>query len=488
MRLAEAHVYVNHQTRRDLVVSEIGRVISESSSDLVAVMDEELVAEVTNLIEEPTAILGRFDSQFLELPPAVSSTAMKEHQRYFPVTDSQGRQAPYFVAVNNTKARDMDVVRRGHERVLRARLEDARFYYEEDRKTKLSDRSDDLEHVIFHHHLGSYREKIERVSKLALALSGEIAPTQKEIVQRAALLCKCDLVTGVVKEFPSLQGVMGREYALADGEPPEVAEAISGHYLPIKAGGALPPTLSGAILSVADKLDTICGCFGVGISPTGTADPLALRRQALGIILIFLDRGWNLSIEPHVDRALLTLGPLLRVPAKEAKTKILDFFTTRLKSHLLSLEISADAAEAVISLHGTYPLPSVQRSLALEGLKKREGFRDLAQTFKRVVNIIKKFGGKEVPLIAEVLEEEAEKKLLERVMELETEAGKYLASGDFKELLERIADLKAPVDDFFDKVLVDAPNQDLKNARIALLFKTSGIFELIADFSRISTV
>ncbi|MDR2724766.1 MAG: glycine--tRNA ligase subunit beta, partial [Candidatus Adiutrix sp.] len=292
-QLAEAHVQVDFETRRDLVRQEIERAVREHNVDLRLVKDEELVEEVANLLEEPVAILGHFDFHFLDLPLAVAISAMKDHQRYFAITDSKGRLAPYFVAVNNTRARDMDVVRKGHERVLRARLDDARFYYNEDRKARLEERIEALKGVVFHKLMGTSWEKVERFKALALGLADQAGPSLKPKLERAADLCKCDLVTGVVQEFPTLQGLMGREYALKDGEDQEVAEAIMEHYLPNRAGGDLPASSLGAILSVADKLDTICGCFAVGLIPTGAADPFALRRGALGIINIFLDRGWT---------------------------------------------------------------------------------------------------------------------------------------------------------------------------------------------------
>ncbi|MDR1039602.1 MAG: glycine--tRNA ligase subunit beta [Deltaproteobacteria bacterium] len=487
-RLAEAHVLAGFEERRRAVLDEIKKATGGLASDLAADLDPELVDEVANLVEEPAAVMGGFDSQFLDLPLVVSATAMKEHQRYFPVLDNQGRQAPSFVAVNNTRARDMDTVRRGHERVLRARLEDARFYYLDDRKTSLASRAEGLDSVVFHRKLGSYARKVERVTRLAVEIAQECAPEARDTAARAAALCKCDLLTGVVKEFPSLQGVMGREYALADGEPREVADAIAEHYLPVRSGGELPATSAGAVLAVADKIDTVCGCFFVNEAPTGAADPFALRRQALGAIQIVLDRGWRMSFEPYVDRALASFGaPDKGRSAKEIRTQILDFLNTRLKTHILAQGVSADGAEAVLSLHGTFPLASVQRAVALEALKRREGFRDLAQTFKRVVNIIRKFGGREIPLSPGSLTQDAERRLLEAVSALDSESGRYLADGDFAGLLERIASLKAPVDAFFEGVLVDDPDPDLKTARVALLNQTASLFELVADFSRIST-
>ncbi|MDR2339164.1 MAG: glycine--tRNA ligase subunit beta [Deltaproteobacteria bacterium] len=487
-RLAESHVLVDFQERREAVLSEIQKAIRDSNTDLTPLLEPELVDEVANLVEEPVAILGRFDTQFLDLPRQVSATAMQEHQRYFPVEDNLGRQAPYFVAVNNTRARDMDVVRKGHERVLRARLEDARFYYVEDKKIPLSDRLEDLRDVVFHHDLGSYRDKVERVAELAQELAAELAPELRDTIRKASMLMKSDLTTGVVKEFPSLQGVMGREYALSEGESQEVADAIREQYLPVRAGGDLPATLPGAVLSVADKLDTICGCVAVNLQPSGSADPLALRRQALGIILIALDRKWGFSLETYVGKALRILGPLCKRPEREALLETLRFFEARLKSHILSQGISPDGAEAVLTLYANYPLSSLQRAMALENLKKREGFRDLAQTFKRVVNIIKKFGEKEAPLKESDFKLDAEKALLKDITKLEEDAQGYVRSGSFPELLDKIAALKAPVDKFFEDVLVDDPDPELKNTRIALLTRTSRLFELIADFSKVSSL
>ena len=486
-RLAETHVQVDFDKRRDLVRQEIERVLQENSVDLRLVQDEELVEEVANLLEEPVAVLGNFDSHFLELPLAVATTAMKEHQRYFALTDSRGRLAPYFVAVNNTRARDMNVVRKGHERVLRARLDDARFYFSEDRKVKLADRIEALKDVVFHHLLGTSWQKVARFRSLALHLADLVAPQQKEKLARAADLCKCDLVTGVVKEFPTLQGIMGREYALADGEEPEVAEAIMEHYLPVRAGGKLPSSTIGAILSVADKLDTICGCFAVGLIPSGAADPFALRRGALGIINIILDRGWRNSLEPLIDQALEGLAGWAKRPPRETKAAVMEFFKVRLKNLLTGQGVSGDAAEAVLSIYDDQPLAAVLRARALEALKTQDGFKDLAQVFKRVVNIIKKFGAHDDFNNWSQLTHEAEKTLLLRVENLEGRSGSFLASGDFSGLLNEIADLRGPVDRFFDQVLVDDPDPAVKEARVALLTRTGRLFELIADFSRIST-
>ena len=486
-RLAEAHVQVDFQKRRELVHLEIERVLREHSMNLQAVKDEELVDEVVNLLEEPVAILGHFDFHFLDLPLAVAITAMKDHQRYFALTDSKGHLAPYFIAISNTRARDMDVVRKGHERVLRARLDDARFYYNDDRKIRLDGRIEALKGVVFHNLLGSSWEKVERFKALALHIASEAGPNLRSKLERAADLSKCDLVTGVVQEFPTLQGFMGREYALKDGEDQEVAEAIFEHYLPNRAGGNLPASSLGAILSVADKLDTICGCFSVGLTPTGAADPFALRRGALGIINIFLDRGWT-GLETMLDKSLETLAPWAKRPARETKAAVIDFFRARLKSLMIGRGLSADTAEAVLGLYGHEPLSALSRAQALESLKTRAGFKDLAQLFKRVVNIIKKFGNHGDFTAWDRLTQEPETSLLSRIEKLETKSAALIAAGDFIGLIDEIAGLRTPVDHFFEEVLVDDPDPLAKEARIALLSRLGRLFELIADFSRLSTI
>lgn len=486
-RLAEAHIQVDFEKRRNLVRQEIERVLRENSVDLRLVPDEELVEEVTNLLEEPIAVMGHFDSRFLELPLAVAITAMKEHQRYFTLTDSQGRLAPYFIAINNIRARNMEVVRKGHERVLRARLDDARFYFTEDRKTKLSDRIEGLKGVIFHNLLGTNQQKVERFKALALYLADQVAPKQQEKLTRAANLCKCDLITGVVKEFPSLQGLIGREYARLDGEDPQVAEAIHEHYLPVRANGELPLSTIGAILSVADKLDTICGCFAVGLIPSGTADPFALRRGALGILNILLDRGWAVSLNQLIDKSMELLADWSKRPIKEGRSAVAEFIRTRLKGLITERGVSTDATEAVLALYDDNPVAAMRRALALEKLKSQDNFKDLSQVFKRVINIIKKFGAKNDFSDWSRLNLEVEKNILTRLIKLEQKSDKLIESGDFNRLINELTVLRDPVDKFFEQVLVDDPDILIKEARIALLSRLNRIFELVADFSRLNT-
>ncbi|RLB07319.1 MAG: glycine--tRNA ligase subunit beta, partial [Deltaproteobacteria bacterium] len=303
--LRQASVVVDPEERRELIRRRVREAAQKVGGRPLE--DEDLLEEITYLVEYPVAICGRFDNGYLDLPKEVLITAMQQHQRYFPVVDGQGRLLPYFVAVSNIMARDMEVVREGNERVLRARLADAQFFFQEDQKVPLEQRVQELKGVIFQAKLGTSYEKVIRIRELALRLAEELAPEDKEVVARGAYLCKADLVTEMVGEFPHLQGVMGREYALRSGEDPAVAQVIFEHYLPRFAGDALPSTKAGDMVSIADKLDTIIGCFGVGLIPTGASDPFALRRQALGIIHIILDKGYTISLQKMITMALESL-------------------------------------------------------------------------------------------------------------------------------------------------------------------------------------
>jgi glycyl-tRNA synthetase beta chain len=327
---------------------------------------------------------------------------------------------------------------------------------------------------------------VERFTRLADHLADLLDPDAKPVLLRAASLCKCDLVTGVVGEFPALQGIMGREYALLDGEAPLTAQAIYEHYLPVRAGGDLPQSSAGALLSLADKIDTICGCFGVGLTPTGAADPFALRRQALGVINIILDRAYRISLADLIDFALEGLTEWLKKPVDEVKTEVMEFFRLRLKNQATGRGASTDGAEAVLVLHHDDLVGADARVWALEAIKQQADFNDLAVAFKRVVNIIKKFGQRDGfdPALAAA---EQEKALFQAVKAVEEQAESLRLQDDFSGLLERIVSLKPEVDAFFDHVLVDDPDPGIKDNRLALLTRVSRLFDLVADFSKIST-
>ena len=323
----EKFVIVDPDERRRIILEEADKAAAAVGGKVLR--NDELLEVVTFLIEYPTAVCGSYDAGYLELPAEVLITSMMSHQKYFPVVDDKGKLMPYFITINNTLARDPSVVARGNEKVIRARLSDARFFFQEDQKISLDKRAEDLQKVVFHSQLGTSFDKVQRFRKLAAYIAEQVNPALLATVDRAATLAKADLDTQMVGEFSELQGVMGREYALIAGEKPVVAKAIYEHYLPIAAGGELPTTDEGAIVSIADKLDTIAGFFGVNLIPTGTADPYALRRQALGIINIILDKKYPLLLEGIVDESLRILGDRLKKPAAQVKAEVLDFFKAR---------------------------------------------------------------------------------------------------------------------------------------------------------------
>lgn len=474
-------IIVDPRERKEIILSEIKKAAQEVGGHIFT--SEELLETVVFLTEYPTVVCGSFDRSYLRLPQEVLTTTMISHQKYFPVTDESGSLLPYFIAVNNTLARDPVVVKRGNERVIRARLSDANFFFETDRKIPLSARVNDLKKIVFHTLLGTSYEKVLRIRELASWTADIIDPALKPNVERAALLAKADLTTLMVGEFAELQGIMGREYALLAGENPHVAKAIYEHYLPLAAGGALPETNEGAIVSIADKLDSICGFFGVGLIPTGTADPYALRRQALGIINIILAKRYSLSLGEMIEKSLSILSPFLKNGKDEVKTAVMDFFKGRLQNMLLGELHPYDVIDAVLSTPIDDIVSTYEKIAAVETLKSRPDYQQLALTFKRVENIIR--GYEEGVVQPEMFCTAEEKELYENFLTVKKNVLKNTSHGNFGQALLELAHLKKPVDTFFETVLVMAEENDLRLNRLALLKEISSLFHKIADFSKI---
>lgn len=448
--------------------------------------DEELLDEVTNLVEYPEPLLGEFEERYLQLPPELLITVIKKHQRYFAVTDDKGKLLPYFVTVANTVPKDAKLVAAGNARVVRARLEDARFYYEEDQKIRLDARAEQLKKVVFHSKLGTSWEKVERFTALVRWLGERLAPDSIDTLVRAAYLCKADLVTGMVGEFPELQGVMGRAYARLQGEPEAVAEAIFEHYLPTRAGGPIPEETAGALLSIADKMDTIVGCFGVGLIPTGTADPFALRRQTLGIIRIILEKPFRISLSMLIDEALPLLKLQLIEPAKTVRSTVLEFFQGRLHHWLVSQEgYSADVVDAALAVGMDDLVDAVARTKALAAFKTRADFDTLAAAFKRVVNIIK--APEKTPVSADLFGGAAEQELFAVLQDTEGVVNECVDQSNYDGSLEAMAKLKGPIDAFFDSVLVMDKYEAVRRNRLALLTRIHDLFARVGDFRKIQT-
>lgn len=469
------------EKRKEIIRREVGRLAASAGGSIIP--DEELLEQVAFLVEYPSAVLGSFSPEFLQVPREVLITSMREHQRYFSLVDKEGKLLPNFITINNTLTEDPSVVVKGNQRVLRARLSDARFFFDEDRKVRLESRVEALKGVVYQAKLGTSYEKMERFRELAKWLSSSLNPSVADKACRAATLCKADLVSGMVGEFPEVQGIMGREYALHDGEDAEVANAIAEHYLPIQAGGELPSSDIGAFVSLADKMDTICGCFGVGLIPTGSADPYALRRAALGIINIILQRGYRLSLESFVAASLDLLAPKLTRERATVQADVLDFFRGRFVNLFID-RFPVDAVEAVVSASFDDLNDAAARIAALAEFKTRPDFEPLAQAFKRVCNIVKE--GVDVPVKEELFQEQAEKDLYAAFREMAERTTAEVADGRYLEALTGIAGLKERVDDFFDKVMVMAEDEHIRTNRLALLTCIARLLGKIADLAKIA--
>ena len=478
----EHFVTADHAERKATIRRQVEETAQAAGARVS--MDEGLLEEVTYLVEDPTPLCGTFEERFLALPRELLVTTMRTHQRYFTVEGHDGRLVNKFITISNTRVEDPDVVIRGNGRVIRARFSDALFFWEEDRKEKLETRLDSLKNVIYQAKLGTSFEKVERFTALASGLAERFEPAGRDLTVRAARLAKCDLETKMVYEFPELQGIMGREYARLEGEAPRVVQAIYEHYLPVEAGGLLPQDNVGAFVSVADKIDTICGCFGVGLIPTGSADPYALRRSAIGILNILLERGYRQSVPALVEQSLELLAAKLTRPRDQVQAEVVEFIRLRLVNMLTGRGIAADVVEAVLSARFDDPLDAVARVEALAALKAQAGFEPLAVAFKRVGNIIK--GGVDIPLRGELFEADCERTLAEAVGQAGAAVKAAVAAGNYAAALQAIAALRAPVDDFFEGVMVMADKPEIRDNRLALLTAVGRLFEGIADFGKIS--
>jgi len=486
--LRSTKVYVDLDTRRKMVEREINKAAKKVGGKVLP--DDELVDIVKNLVEYPIATVGKFDKEFLEIPREISITVMREHQKYFAVVDKNNQLMPYFIAVNNTRTKDMDLVATGHEWVLRARLADGQFFFKSDLEESFEQRVEKLKGVLFQAKLGTVHQKVQRVQKLAeyLADAAGKSSTVKKQVSKAAWMCKADLVSQVVNEFSKLQGIMGRAYASIQKEPKNVAAAIEEHYRPTYSGGPLPKTVTGALLSIADKIDSICGFFSVGLVPTGAADPYALRRQGIGILQIMIDQGFSFSLRKLIEKSLRLFGIKKAKQIREISDQILTFLQNRMTYQLAEEGFSKDviAAAADVSVEN---VPAVwNRVRALQDLKTAPDFEPLAVAFKRVVNIIKKADVRIKKTVNESLfEEKSEAALYAAYKKVNKKVTSLLDKGRLDQALHEIASLRDPVDAFFDGVMVMAKQKKIRDNRLALLKQISDLFGLFADFSKIST-
>ncbi len=472
-------VIIDPEVRRQRIVKQ-ARELAQNKGGTV-LDDPGLVEEVANLVEYPVAVMGSFSKDYLRVPKEVLITAMREHQRYFSVVAADGKLLPCFITISNTRAEDMEVVRAGNERVLAARLADAAYFFDHDIKQPLADRVEGLKKVTYQEKLGTLYDKMERVKTLAVYLA-RIIKANEDLAARAAYLCKADLLTGIVGEFPKLQGVMGRQYALISGEDPRVADAILEHYLPRFAGDKLPGSPEGMCVGMADRIDTITGCFSVGLIPSGSEDPYGLRRQSVAILNMLIDRGLRLSLVDMISEAC-TLYRLKDNDRMKVKSETLDFFRQRLAGMLASEGFRSDIVDAALSVGFNDPLIGREKVRGLDALRTSEDYQPLVTALKRAGNIIPKdFVG---TANKDLLKQEAEQSLYTAYVDIRDRVMEKTANLDFRGALADIASLRKHVDAFFDTVMVMDKDAKVRNNRLALLAGITGLFSGIADFSRL---
>lgn len=474
------------QAERERIIRE-GVAAIEAETGFTADLPAKTLLEVVNLSEYPQPLVSTFDEEFLQVPEEIIVDAMLMHQRYFPLYDAAGKLTNKFIIVSNGNPECAATIIDGNERVVRARLDDAKFFYEEDLKHPLESYIEKLDKVVFQESLGTVRQKAERLEKLACALSADaqLDAADAADAKRAARLCKADLVTNAVIEFTSVQGVMGSYYAAASGETPQVAQAIGQHYQPRFAGDALPDTTVGKLVALADKLDTICGLFAVGQGPTGSSDPFALRRSAIGIVNM-LEAGLPISLAAAIDESLASFAAQgVAFDAAAVRAEVVDFFVTRTKVMLRDAGVNADTIDAVLAAGVEEPAVISQRAHALEDARANdaETFDNLATAYARANNLRKPELGEDVD---DALLTDPERALAGAVATAEQAVAAALASDDFAAALSQLAALRAPIDGFFADVMVMDEDAALRDNRLRLLNRFVAVFANVADFGKMA--
>lgn len=474
------------QAERERIIRE-GVAAIEAETGFTADLPAKTLLEVVNLSEYPQPLVSTFDEEFLQVPEEIIVDAMLMHQRYFPLYDADGKLTNKFIIVSNGNPECAATIIDGNERVVRARLDDAKFFYEEDLKHPLESYIEKLDKVVFQESLGTVRQKAERLEKLACALSADaqLDAADAADAKRAARLCKADLVTNAVIEFTSVQGVMGSYYAAASGETPQVAQAIGQHYQPRFAGDALPDTTVGKLVALADKLDTICGLFAVGQGPTGSSDPFALRRSAIGIVNM-LEAGLPISLAAAIDESLASFAAQgVAFDAAAVRAEVVDFFVTRTKVMLRDAGVNADTIDAVLAAGVEEPAVISQRAHALEDARANdaETFDNLATAYARANNLRKPELGEDVD---DALLTDPERALAGAVATAEQAVAAALESDDFAAALSQLAALRAPIDGFFADVMVMDEDAALRDNRLRLLNRFVAVFANVADFGKMA--
>jgi glycyl-tRNA synthetase beta chain len=479
-KLAENMVLADGAERMARIREDLEREARACGGRLLE--DQDLLRTVVNLNEMPSVVRGAFEERFLALPQEILITVMRQHQKYFSVLDNEGRLLPVFLTVINLPSDSGNIIRSGHERVLRARLADAAFFWDTDRKTRLADRETALRNVLFQEKLGSYYDKTRRVLVLlpriaqALDRAGLLAE-----LETAAHLFKCDLLTEMVKEFTDLEGVVGGLYARAEGYPENVWRAVYEQYLPKSSRSPSPSTDAGAILALADRLDTVCGCFTVGLVPSGSGDPFGVRRQGNGILKIILDRRFSLSLDRMIEWGL---APYPSAPDRTA-AEVKEFLEGRLRFLFEEMGFAYDCIDAVAAAGCDDPLDAMERLRSLEEMRKEPDFLSLASSFKRMANILSQAGAQAGAVDESMLEDPAEEALWQCHLRVRPEVEAARKSHDYSAALRSLASMRSVVDAFFNRVMVMAEDRAIRANRLSLLQSVSGLFRSIADISRI---
>ncbi|AXS83757.1 glycine--tRNA ligase subunit beta [Marinobacter sp. Arc7-DN-1] len=476
----EGYVIADFAGRREQIRAGVTE-LAEKEAGGKAVIDEDLLDEVTALNEWPVPLMGRFEERFLEVPAEALISSMKEHQKYFHVVAADGDMLPLFITVANIQSKDPAQVISGNEKVIRPRLSDAAFFYETDRKTRLEDRVDALKPIVFQEKLGSIYDKSVRVAALARKIAGAIG-SDPALAERAAMLAKTDLVTEMVLEFTDLQGIMGQYYAANDGEPEDVAKALNEQYMPRFAGDNLPTTLTGCAIAIADRLDSLVGLFGIHQPPSGTRDPFALRRASLGVLRIIIERELPLDLQTCCEWAQENFTVLTE---QNTASTVVDYMLERFRAHYDEQGIGAEVYLAVHARRPTRPLDFDRRVKAVEAFRQLPEAQALAGANKRVSNILTKQGGDSIgeTVDASLLQDSAEKALAEQVDQQAAKVLPLFENGDYASALSSLASLREPVDNFFDEVMVMADDEAIRNNRLALLNRLRNLFLRVADIS-----
>jgi len=485
--LLSEHVIVDPVERKQAIRLQIERMAEEKQ--WVIPIDEDLLEEVNNLVEYPTALYGSFDKRFLNIPDDVLVTSMREHQRYFPVKNDLGELLPYFVTVRNGDHRHLENVQKGNEKVLRARLQDSEFFYQEDLKKTLESRFSKLEAIVYHEELGSVADKVRRVETLALNLANKTGASskEKEETKRAAYLSKIDLVTHMVNEFPELEGRMGEEYALKSGESVSVSQAIREHYLPKQSGDSLPQSSIGSFISVADKVDTLVTSFAIGQIPTGSQDPHGLRRQTAGIMQIFVSKEWDIDLFEFMEEAIDLAGAngLLKRSKEEIVLDLTEFVKLRYKSLLQDLGIRYDVVDAILTTQlGRVSLVVKKGKFLMEELAS-PSFKKDVEAFSRVTNIAKKASDQSIKVDKSLLKEKQEEQLLMLADKVKIKLDDLLYKSRMEEAYQELKSLEPAIHDYFAHIMVMAEDSQIKKNRLAQMNRVAAIITSFAEFQAI---